>query len=83
MQAFTRMAAFIDGPQSQRTAAQGHPQCPFFPMRMEKRFICLRRNRTEAHVPTQIMRTIHVPMSTRPVPIMESRVTRAARASSL
>ena len=80
-----RMPALVDRPGTECSAGQRDAERPLLPFRMKVWFVFLRRDRTEAHLPTKIMWPIHARTSDdngRPVPIIESRVTSLASASS-
>ena len=55
------------------------------PLGVEDRLVRFRRDRAEAHLAAEIVRAVHAASgsSARPVPIIESRVTRSASCSSL
>src|SRR4051794_27861293 len=88
MQALAGVTAHIEVPGPGRAHRKGQTESPALPIRVEPGLVGLRLDRAEAHHAPKILRAIHEAptlseLSAKPVPIMESRVTRSASASSL
>src|SRR3954467_11626048 len=86
MQRLARVATDIDVPRAQRAGAERHPRRPLPPLGMEDRFVLLGAHGAEAHHAAEILRAVHAAppgARARPVPIIESRVTRSASRASL
>ncbi len=85
MQVFPGMTAFIDVPVPHRAGAERQAERALFPFGVENRLVLFRRDRTEPHLPAEILRPVHAVAgsSASPVPIIESRVTSSASFSSL
>src|SRR5262249_22235704 len=86
MQRLPRMAGDVDGPESERAAAEVETERALFPFVVEDRLVLLGIDRAEAHHAAEILGAVHAAApgcNARPVPIIESRVTRSASFSSL
>jgi hypothetical protein len=82
MQRLARPPAFINVPGAQRAGCNDEPERALFPIGVEERFVHFRVDRSEGHVAADIVRPVHgTDAFGRPVPIMESRVTRSASLS--
>ena len=79
------MPAFVDRPGAEGAAGERQPERALFPFGMEIGLVLFRRDRAETMLAAKILRAVHCPSPTSlgsPVPIIESRVTRSASASS-
>ena len=85
MPVLARVPALVDVPETHRARTEREPERPLLPVGVEDRLVLFRRDRTEPHLPAEIVRAVHAAAGSRarPVPIMESRVTSPASFSSL
>ena len=85
MPVFACVPALVDVPEAHCARTERQPKRALFPVGVEDRLVDFRRDRTEAHLAAEIVRTVHAAAgsSASPVPIIESRVTSPASFSSL